>query len=83
MDSACGGTRDNNVRTKFDQIHNTLIYYFELIENVALTEAPVIISGPSGTGKDLESLVKQNRFRDDLYFRINVFPSTARHSRNM
>ncbi|MBT8373638.1 MAG: sigma 54-interacting transcriptional regulator [Deltaproteobacteria bacterium] len=26
---------------------------FELIENVALTEAPVIISGPSGTGKEL------------------------------
>lgn len=28
----------------------------------------------SATNKDLESLVKQNRFRDDLYFRINVFP---------
>ena len=28
----------------------------------------------SATNKDLESLVNQNRFRDDLYFRINVFP---------
>jgi transcriptional regulator with PAS, ATPase and Fis domain len=28
----------------------------------------------SATNKDLEALVKQNRFRDDLYFRINVFP---------
>ena len=28
----------------------------------------------SATNKDLESLVKQNQFRDDLYFRINVFP---------
>jgi len=28
----------------------------------------------SATNKDLEALVNQNRFRDDLYFRINVFP---------
>jgi len=28
----------------------------------------------SATNKDLESLVNQDRFRDDLYFRINVFP---------
>ncbi len=28
----------------------------------------------SATNKDLESLVSQDRFRDDLYFRINVFP---------
>jgi two-component system response regulator HydG len=28
----------------------------------------------SATNKDLEALVKQNQFRDDLYFRINVFP---------
>ena len=28
----------------------------------------------TATNKDLESLVKQNQFRDDLYFRINVFP---------
>ena len=28
----------------------------------------------SATNKDLEALVKRNRFRDDLYFRINVFP---------
>jgi two-component system, NtrC family, response regulator HydG len=28
----------------------------------------------SATNKDLESLVNQNQFRDDLYFRINVFP---------
>lgn len=28
----------------------------------------------SATNKDLEALVSQNRFRDDLYFRINVFP---------
>ncbi len=28
----------------------------------------------SATNKNLESLVNQNRFRDDLYFRINVFP---------
>jgi len=28
----------------------------------------------TATNKDLDSLVKQNRFRDDLYFRINVFP---------
>jgi two-component system, NtrC family, response regulator HydG len=28
----------------------------------------------SATNKDLELLVSQNQFRDDLYFRINVFP---------
>ena len=28
----------------------------------------------SATNKDLETLIHQNRFRDDLYFRINVFP---------
>ena len=31
----------------------------------------------SATNKDLEALVNQNRFRDDLYFRINVFPITC------
>ena len=30
-----------------------MLNLFELIENVALTEAPVIISGPSGSGKEL------------------------------
>ena len=28
----------------------------------------------SATNKDLETLIRMNRFRDDLYFRINVFP---------
>jgi len=28
----------------------------------------------TATNKDLEKLVSQNKFRDDLYFRINVFP---------
>jgi transcriptional regulator with PAS, ATPase and Fis domain len=30
-----------------------MLNLYELIENVALTEAPVIISGPSGSGKEL------------------------------
>ncbi len=28
----------------------------------------------SATNKNLETLIQQNQFRDDLYFRINVFP---------
>ena len=28
----------------------------------------------SATNKNLEALIRQDRFRDDLYFRINVFP---------
>lgn len=28
----------------------------------------------SATNKNLETLIRQNSFRDDLYFRINVFP---------
>jgi len=28
----------------------------------------------SATNKNLETLIRQDRFRDDLYFRINVFP---------
>ncbi len=31
----------------------------------------------TATNKDLETLVSQNKFRDDLYFRINVFPITC------
>ncbi len=31
----------------------------------------------SATNKDLEALIAQERFREDLYFRINVFPITC------
>lgn len=37
----------------------------------------------SATNQDLQALVKQNKFREDLYFRLNVFPvhSPALHER--
>lgn len=37
----------------------------------------------SATNQDLKALVKQNKFREDLYFRLNVFPvhSPALHER--
>ena len=47
---------------------------FEVIENVAPSDAPVLIHGQSGTGKDLDKLIAQEFFREDLFFRINVFP---------
>jgi two-component system, NtrC family, response regulator HydG len=36
----------------------------------------------SATNKNLEQLIQQGRFREDLYFRINVFPITCPPLRN-
>ena len=38
------------------------------------TPIPVNVRIISATNKDLETLIQENRFREDFYFRINVFP---------
>lgn len=48
-------------------------------------EIPVDVRVVSATNKSLESMVKEKKFRADLYFRINVFPlfiSPLRERRN-
>lgn len=45
---------------------------YELLGGVRTMKADVRII--TATNKDLEKLVKENRFREDLYYRINVVP---------
>ena len=46
-----------------------------VIQRVGATEEiPVDVRIICATNKNLEELVKEGRFREDLYFRINVFP---------
>ena len=46
---------------------------FEMIENVALTEAPVLINGESGTGKELaaRAIHEASDRRDKPYIKVN------------
>jgi len=37
-------------------------------------DATIIIQGESGTGKELFNLVRNGNFREDLYYRLKVFP---------
>lgn len=38
------------------------------------TSIPIDVRIVSATNKDLEELIRQGKFREDLFFRINVFP---------